>query len=84
MATPTTTCQTFRDLINANDGTIKGNALDVHFEDSYCNVRADSSVASGYCHPMSYAEMFNCMDNSSWAYTGIFICMGFSILGAGL
>ena len=30
-----------------------------------------------------WSEVFDCMDPNSWAYFGIAISLGFSILGAG-
>ena len=39
------------------------------------------------CITKAYAgwgDMFNCTEPNSWAFSGIFLCLGFSIAGAGL
>ena len=71
-------CVAFRASKILDKGTFPA---DAKWEDSYCNERYDPADT---CFPQSYAEMFNCLDNSGWAYTGIFCAMAFSILGAGL
>ena len=76
-----TLCEVFR-ASKTVEGTYPTNTK---WQDSYCNERyvgVNGSTES--CYPQSYAEMFNCLDGTGWAYTGIFVGMGFSILGAGL
>ena len=31
-----------------------------------------------------WGDLFNCTDPNSWYSAGLFLCMGFSIMGAGL
>ena len=31
-----------------------------------------------------WADVFDCTEPNSWAYTGILLCLGLSIIGAGL
>ena len=70
-------CADFRALKSA-DGTFN---IQADYKYSYCNERY---TPGDTCFPRSYGEMFNCIDPNSWAYTGIFAGMAFSILGAGL
>ena len=77
----TTTCADFRKSFDATTGSWPESA---DYSNSYCNERYQAADKGGDCYPINYSEMFNCTDPNSWAYAGIFLCMGFSILGAGL
>ena len=74
----TAACDNFRSTFSGTTNSWPENA---DYALSMCNERYS---ATEECYPINYSEMFNCTDPNSWAYAGIFLCMGFSILGAGL
>ena len=37
-----------------------------------------------YQNYQGWKDIFDCTDPNSWFAVGIFVCMGFSILGAGM